>query len=162
MLVGMHRFVLMAAIVTALAASASASALAVPHQVTDQASTASVAGIGIRHSFGSYSTGWGRVKPKHLYNGGDGSGSISHIRWSTWGGSVARGRGKNPIFRPRGGYYPNPAPIKLRAKDPGPCGASGRIGYHHLYFSEPRKPGGAFGRWRIWTSYHRNLCKRFQ
>jgi hypothetical protein len=100
------------------------------------------------------------VQPHHLFNGGDPSGSISSIHWSSWGGSVAKGRGTNPIFKPKGGYYRKPVTIRLRAKDPGVCGSAGR-GYHHLYVSEPKKPGGAFGPWRIWTSYHKDLCKPF-
>jgi hypothetical protein len=119
-------------------------------------------GIGIRHSFGQDSAGWGRRRPKELFNGGDPSGLISSIGWSSWGGRVASGHGKNAVFKPSGGYYGHLVTIRLRAKDPGPCGASGRIAYHHLYVSSPSRPGGKFGKWQIWTSYHRDLCKRFE
>lgn len=154
----MWRLLISIPVVLTLAVPGAASA-ARPRSVGTGASP--VVGIGIRHSFGRHSSGWGTVKPSHLYNGGDPSGDISKINWSSWGGEVAVGRGKNSIFSPKGGYYRRPATIKLRAKDPAPCGSSGRVAYHHLYVSEPHKPGGSFGRWRIWTNYHRNLCKRF-
>lgn len=117
--------------------------------------------IGIPHSFGAHSQGWGHVRPRVLYNGGDGSGDISLITWSSWGGATARGVGKNSIFSPKGGYYRRPVNIQLRATDLGPCGTTGQPGYHHLYVREPSRPGGPIGKWRIWTSYHRDLCTKF-
>jgi hypothetical protein len=42
--------------------------------------------------------GWGAPHPKFIYNGGDASGSISGVHWSDWGGNVAHGRGRHPIF----------------------------------------------------------------
>jgi hypothetical protein len=121
-----------------------------------------VAGVGIQHSFGKHSEGWGTVRPSRLFNGGDGSGDIFKITWSSWGGAVATGQGKNSIFSPKGGYYRHPVRILLRAKDPTACGASGALDYKHLYFREPRRPHGPLGKWKIWTSYHRNLCTRFK
>lgn len=156
----MWRLLISVPLVLTLVAPGAASA-ARPRSAGTGTGTTAVTGIGIKHSFGANSSGWGTVEPSHLYNGGDPSGDISRISWSSWGGAVAHGRGKNSIFSPKGGYYRRQAAIKLRAKDPGPCGSSGHIAYRHLFYSEPRKPGGRFGRWRIWTSYHRNLCKRF-
>jgi hypothetical protein len=95
-----------------------------------------------------------------LYNGGDGSGDITHIHWSTWGGSVAKGRGKNSIFKPHGGYYRHPVRIELRAKRLRHC--HGRLTYSRLRAREPRRPHGPYGKWFTWTSYHRNLCTRLQ
>jgi hypothetical protein len=118
--------------------------------------------IGIPHSFGAHSQGWGRVRPNHLYNASDGSGDITLITWSSWGGATARGIGRNSIFKPTGGYYRQPVRIQLRATDLGPCGPSGQPGYHHLYTREPSRPGGRYGKWRIWTSYHRDLCTKFE
>jgi hypothetical protein len=118
--------------------------------------------LGVRHSFGRSSRGWGEVRPDYLFNGGDPSGEISDIHWAHWGGKTARGSGKNPIFKPGGGYYRHPVTIKLRVTDPGPCGPTGAPGYHHMFVKEPRKPRGRDGRWHAWTSYHRNLCKEFR
>jgi opacity protein-like surface antigen len=119
------------------------------------------AGIGIAHSFGVDSVGWGTVRPKRLFNGGDPSGLIVRIHWRTWGARIAHGHGKNYIFKPGGGYYGHPVTIRLRATDLTRCGHSGQVAYHHLYVRAPSKPGGRFGKWRIWTSYHRDLCTQF-
>jgi hypothetical protein len=117
--------------------------------------------MGVKHTFGPDSTGWGQVRPAHLFNGGDPSGDISKIHWSSWGGKVAAGLGKNAIFKPGGGYYPKPVKIQLRASDLGRCTPGGRLTYRRLHTREPSKPGGPYGKWYVWTSYHRNLCKHF-
>jgi hypothetical protein len=116
--------------------------------------------IGIVHSFGPGSSGWGHAHPSHLFNGGDPSGEILKIHWTSWGGKTARGHGKNPIFRPKGGYYAHPVTIQLRATTLTTC--RGVPTYKHLYVREPSHPHGKLGKWRIWTSYHRNLCTRFE
>jgi hypothetical protein len=118
--------------------------------------------IGIHKSFGVSSAGWGHARPKVLFNGGDPSGDITSIHWTSWGGHTAHGRGKNAIFKPSGGYYNKHVTIRLRATDLGTCQSSGKRAYRHLYVSELARPGGAFGPWRIWTSYHRNLCTRLK
>src|SRR6478609_4355927 len=35
--------------------------------------------------------GWGSERPETIFNGGDPSGLISEVHWSSWGGPVARG-----------------------------------------------------------------------
>ncbi|HVV77789.1 MAG TPA: InlB B-repeat-containing protein [Mycobacteriales bacterium] len=121
--------------------------------------------LGVVHSFGPNSTGWGQTRPDRLdtgrsdyFNGVDGSGEIRHIHWSKWESSAARGTGKNLIFKPNGSYYRTPVTIRLRATDLGVCTNSEQRAYRHLFFSEPSRPGGPFGPWHPWTSYHRNLC----
>ncbi|HEX3900283.1 MAG TPA: hypothetical protein VHW74_14040 [Mycobacteriales bacterium] len=128
---------------------------------TSASSATSVPVLGIPQSFGAHSQGWGHVRPNHLYNASDGSGDITLITWSSWGSTTAQGIGKNSIFKPAGGYYRQPVRIQLRATDVGPCGATGQPGYHHLYVREPSRPGGPYGKWRVWTSYHRDLCTKF-
>jgi putative transposase len=50
--------------------------------------------------------GWGAPHPTFIYNGGgNASGSIDDVHWSSWGGAVAHGPGRHLIFKPRGGYY---------------------------------------------------------
>lgn len=44
-------------------------------------------------------------KPPLIYSGGDSNGSIRNVTWSSWGGEEARGRGRHPIFKPRGGCH---------------------------------------------------------
>jgi hypothetical protein len=65
--------------------------------------------------------GRGTPRPKVIFNGGDPSGVVSKIRWTTWGGKAAIGYGLNPIFKPGGGYYATPARIELKAVDIGRC-----------------------------------------
>lgn len=116
--------------------------------------------LGVKHSFGPYSTGWGHARPKRLYNGGDPSGDIFSIHWSSWGGRVAHGKGKNAIFKPNGGYYPKPVHIELRARDLGRCVSGGPRTYRRLYAREPSRPGGPYGKWFVWTNYHPGLCTK--
>ena len=37
--------------------------------------------------------GFGQVKPREIFYGGDPTGLVCHIQWHTWGGPVARGTG---------------------------------------------------------------------
>jgi hypothetical protein len=37
--------------------------------------------------------GFGQVKPREIFYGGDESGLVCHIRWKTWGGATAVGYG---------------------------------------------------------------------
>jgi len=102
--------------------------------------------------------GWGTAHPHFIYNGGDASGSITNVHWSSWGGAVAHGRGRNPIFKPRGGYYPRPVVALLKAKDIGRC--EGRDAYLRLLIREPRRPGGPLGPWRSWSGAQ-TICEPY-
>jgi hypothetical protein len=101
--------------------------------------------------------GWGAERPHFIYNGGDASGSIRDVRWISWGGSTAIGWGKNPIFKPGGGYYRRPATIKLRASAIGRC--EGRRAYLRLSVRVPKHPGGRLGPWRSWSGSS-TICSR--
>jgi hypothetical protein len=102
--------------------------------------------------------GFGTPHPEFIYNGGDASGSISDVRWSAWGGAVAHGRGRHPLFRPRGGYYRRPVVALLKATDLGRC--EGHPAYVRLMIKEPRHPGGAFGPWRSWAG-PQTICEPY-
>lgn len=93
--------------------------------------------------------GWGEELPQVIYNGGDPSGLISEVHWSSWGGAVARGHGRNSIFKPHGGYYRHQVMTQLKAKRIGRC--EGRRAYLRLLVREPRRPGGPLGPWRSWS-----------
>lgn len=56
----------------------------------------------------AFGAGWGQAAPPIIFNGGDPSGSISQIHWTSWGGPVAFGYGLNPIFKPKGATTPDP------------------------------------------------------
>jgi len=48
--------------------------------------------------------GWGAARPPRIYNGGDPSGPVAEIQWTSWGANVAIGYGLGSIFKPGGGY----------------------------------------------------------
>lgn len=94
-----------------------------------------------------------------IFNGGDPSGLVDHIRWRRWGSRAAIGVGRNSIFRPSGGYYPGKVRIVLRASRPRHCTSGARhLAYSRLSFRVPRRPGGALPRrWSVWNS---DMCRR--
>lgn len=47
-----------------------------------------------------YGEGWGQVKPKVIYNGGDVSGLVCRIHWLSWGGKFAVGIGTGWFLTP--------------------------------------------------------------
>ena len=57
----------------------------------------------------SYQTGYGHVKPPVINNGGDPTGVVTAIRWTTWGGPRAVGTGRGSYVGPHsvvaGGSY---------------------------------------------------------
>jgi hypothetical protein len=50
--------------------------------------------------FLSGSVGFGEVKPSEIFNGGDPTGLVTHIVWSSWGGAQAVGIGKSDYVGP--------------------------------------------------------------
>lgn len=104
--------------------------------------------LGVKN-FAPHGSGWGTAEPRDLFNGGDASGSVSEIDWKSWGGPTAIGFGKNPIFKPSGGYYGRLATIELRAEDVGRC--QGRRTYRRLSIRIPSHPGGKLGPWQLWA-----------
>jgi len=106
---------------------------------------------------GPSGAGWGTPHPSEIFNGGDASGLATHIKWSDWGGGVARGRGVNAILKPNGGYYGKLVSIELRAYDKGQCTAHGAIAYRRLSAREPSRPGGSLGPWQSWSG-SKTLC----
>jgi len=109
-------------------------------------------------AFAPHGSGWGTAHPGEIFNGGDPSGFVSHIRWSSWGGPSASGQGKNAIFKPHGGYYSQLVPIELRATDRGRCSKAGSLAYRKLYAREPSRPGGPFGKWFLWSG-SKTICR---
>jgi hypothetical protein len=112
--------------------------------------------LGAQAFAGPYGEGWGTVRPPTIFNGGDPSGLVSDIHWSSWGGPTAIGWGRNPIFKPGGGYYAHPVAIKLRAGALGHCGS--RRAYTRLSVRVPNRPGGPLGPWRSWSGAS-TICK---
>lgn len=91
------------------------------------------------YAAGPYAAGWGEVAPPTISNGGAAaSGTISRIRWRSWGGGVAVGRGLNPTYTPHGGYYRRPVVIKLRASRIQRCKRRGRLVSTHASWPESK------------------------
>ena len=106
---------------------------------------------------GPQGAGWGTVRPREIFNGGDPSGLVTHIRWAGWGRASALGSGRNAIFKPNGGYYAQLVTIQLRATDRGRCTATGPLAYQKLYVRVPSRPGGRLGKWLLWSGA-KNIC----
>jgi len=78
--------------------------------------------------------GFGTVKPKTVFLGGDPTGLFTKLRWAGWGASKSTGTGS--------GYYPPPGkptadavkvPVTLVASSLGQC--NGRLAYRKLAVS---------------------------
>ena len=95
--------------------------------------------------------GFGTVAPVSIFNGGDASGLVKQIHWQSWGQAEAIGFGRNPTFRPHGGYYKKLLGIKLKAANIGTCPDGIGPAYTTLQFRARRKPGGKLGPWRNWS-----------
>lgn len=94
--------------------------------------------------------GWGKVAPRHLFNGGDPSGEVAKLTWRHWGTATAIGRGVTWLLRPEGGYYARPGKIVLRAEQLGAC-PDGTAAYTRLEFRVAQRPGGPVtGPWGAW------------
>jgi hypothetical protein len=107
---------------------------------------------------GDLGEGWGNERPETIFNGGDLSGLISDVHWSSWGGAVARGHGRHSLFKPSGGYYRHPVFAQLKATRIGTC--EGRRAYFKLLIREPRYPGGPLRPWHSWSG-PRTICEPY-
>lgn len=100
-------------------------------------------------AFELHGSGWGTAEPSEIFNGGDPSGLVTEIHWHGWGGAVATGYGLNSIFKPEGGYYPQPVRIELRASGLDHCGID--PAYTRLQARVPKRPGAPLGPWFLWS-----------
>jgi hypothetical protein len=97
----------------------------------------------------SHGTGWGKVKPTEVFNGGDPTGLVTHISWSSWGGSSATGTGTSdwPYPSVAGGKEEH---VKIVAFNLGQC--SGKLMYQAVEWFFPQH-GQAFS-----ASRYENVC----
>ncbi|HEY0279080.1 MAG TPA: hypothetical protein VGC32_12505 [Solirubrobacterales bacterium] len=103
-----------------------------------------------------FGAGFGHAEPSVIFNGGDPSGEVSQIHWRSWGGPTAIGFGRNPIFRPKGGYYRALARVELRATNLGEC--NDHAAYTRLEIRVPRRPGSHLTGWRLWSGA-KTICQ---
>lgn len=126
--------------------AATAAVMVVPAAADSTSSTV----LGAR-AFAENGSGFGTVRPKEFFNGGDPSGRVSQIHWSSWGGKSAYGTGRNPIFKPQGGYYAKLGTVRLWAHGRSHCPGSTRPAYTRLSVRFPKRPGGPLGPWQDWA-----------
>ena len=103
-----------------------------------------------------YGAGFGHPEPEVIFNGGDPSGEVSEIHWRSWGGPMAIGYGREPLFRPQGGYYRKLGRVELRAAKLGKC--AGKPAYTRLEIRAPKQPGGKLGKWLLWSGA-KTICE---
>ena len=48
----------------------------------------------------AHGEGFGQVKPSKIFNGGDPTGLVSHVTWTSWGGTRAYGTGTSDYVGP--------------------------------------------------------------
>jgi hypothetical protein len=108
--------------------------------------------------FAPYGKGFGKVKPRIVFNGGVPSGLVRKVKWSRWGEPVALGHGRGSQYKPDGGYYKKPVGVRFRAQKLGKCRGSRRQAYTQLRFQAQRKPGGKYGAWMYWSG-STSICR---
>ena len=138
----------------ALACSLAAVAAVVPANAEEQGGQRIVLGS---KDFAPYGKGFGRVKPKKIFNGGTVTGLVKSIRWRHWGDAIAKGRGRGYQYRPGGGIYRRTVKVKLRARKRGECPGENRPAYKQLEAKYQKRPGGEFGQWFKWGG-SRTIC----
>lgn len=114
--------------------------------------------LGSKSYYAPQARGWGTIKPRTVYNGGDPAGLVTSIHWQHWGEKSAIGWGLTSIFKPTGGYYPRLVRAELRATNIGRCTARGPRAYRRLSARVPSRPGGPLGAW-FWWSGTGNICR---
>ena len=115
-----------------------------------EATEAEVPALGSPAHLAPTAHGFGKVSPRHLFNGGDPSGEVAKLTWRHWGEPTATGRGVTWLLRPEGGYYARPGKIVLRAEGLGTC-PDGTSAYTRLEFRVAERPGEPVrGPWAAW------------
>ena len=95
--------------------------------------------------------GFGQVRPKEIFNGGDASGMVSHITWKSWGGPKAIGTGTAEYVRPNQSSASGAEePATVVAFNLGLCG--GKLMYRAVEWYFPQH-GQAFN-----PSQYENIC----
>jgi hypothetical protein len=136
---------------------AAVTALAIPTAASAEAEAMNaVPVLGSKQFSEPYGAGFGHPEPEVIFNGGDPSGEVSEIHWRSWGGPIAIGFGRNPIFRPQGGYYRKLGRVELRANQLGMC--AGKPAYKRLEIRAPKRPGAKLGQWVLWSGA-KTICE---
>jgi hypothetical protein len=133
-----------------------ASAAAAAEEAGEPPTVEVIPTLGSKTFAAPYGAGFGLPEPEAIFNGGDPSGEVREITWTGWGNPIAIGYGRNPIFKPHGGYYRALARIELRATKLGECAK--RAAYTRLEVRVPKVPGGKLGKWQLWAGA-KTICE---
>jgi hypothetical protein len=88
-------------------------------------------------------SGWGRVQPSDIFNGGDATGLLDDITWNSWGGAEATGQGTGWwVSANEAVAQGSPAPATVVAYDLGTC-SKGVYMYQKVQWYFPQY-GGTF------------------
>jgi hypothetical protein len=99
----------------------------------------------------AHGTGFGRVRPAEVFNGGDPTGLVSKITWSSWGGATATGSGTSTYVAANQPFAAGrPQPATIVAFDLGTC--HGKLMYQAVEWYFPQH-GQAFS-----ASHYENVC----
>ena len=99
----------------------------------------------------AHGTGFGLVKPAKIFNGGDPTGLLTHITWTSWGGPDAVGTGKTDYVGPGQSVATGTQErATVRAFQLGSC--HGKLMYRAVEWYFPQH-GQAFSR-----SHYENIC----
>jgi hypothetical protein len=102
-------------------------------------------------TFDYNSQGFGEVRPATVYNGGDPTGLVTHITWSSWGGSTATGTGTSDWVGPNQSVATGTQEtVTIVAFDLGTCG--GKLMYQAVEWYFPQH-GGTFN-----PSQYEDIC----
>jgi hypothetical protein len=105
-------------------------ALAVLVATASVAAASSVPVLGSSQPFAPSGKGFGSVKPKTVFLGGDPTGLFKKLKWTGWGNSKATGKGKGFYDPPNKPGASVKVPVTLVASSLGQC--KGHLAYKKL------------------------------
>jgi len=99
----------------------------------------------------AHGTGFGQVKPARIFNGGDPTGLVTHVVWTSWGGAQAVATGVSDYVGPGQSVATGTEePVTVMAFDLGTC--DGKLMYQAVEWYFPQH-GQAFDAGR-----YQNIC----
>ncbi len=99
----------------------------------------------------AHGQGFGQVKPAKIFNGGDPTGLVTHVTWSSWGGAQAQATGTSEYVGPNQSVATGrPETATVVAFDLGTC--DGKLMYQAVEWYFPQH-GQSFNQ-----RHYQNIC----
>jgi hypothetical protein len=118
---------------------------------TPPSSPAAVPTLGQLTGDFAHGQGFGQVKPAKIFNGGDPTGLVTHVTWSSWGGPRAQATGTSEYVGPNQSVATGrPATATVVAFDLGTC--DGKLMYQAVEWYFPQH-GQSFS-----PHHYENIC----